>query len=105
MSGPKIPFVYTSMHGVGLPYMIQAMEGLGYTTNDSQGMIVVQKQATPDPDFPTVKFPNPEEKGALDLAISTADEHGISIVIANDPDADRFAVAEKIRFFAQLPKL
>ena len=51
----------------------------------------------PDPDFPTVKFPNPEEKGALDLAMATADKHDITIVLANDPDADRFAAAEKVK--------
>lgn len=53
-------------------------------------------QAQPDPEFPTVRFPNPEEKGALDLAIATADKHNISLVLANDPDADRFAVAERL---------
>ena len=57
---------------------------------------VVEEQMKPDPDFPTVKYPNPEEKGALDLAMATADKHGISLVIANDPDADRLAVAEKV---------
>ena len=60
-------------------------------------MIVVEEQAKPDPDFPTVRFPNPEERGALDLAMATADRHSISLVIANDPDADRFAVAEKVK--------
>lgn len=50
----------------------------------------------PDPEFPTVRFPNPEEgKGALFLAMKTADEQGASIILANDPDADRFAIAEK----------
>ncbi|KAL8788439.1 MAG: hypothetical protein Q9213_001662 [Squamulea squamosa] len=60
------------------------------------GMTVVDQQAQPDPDFPTVKYPNPEEKGALNLAISTADEKNVSLILANDPDADRFAVAEKV---------
>lgn len=50
----------------------------------------------PDPDFPTVKFPNPEEKGALDLAIKCANLSCSQIIFANDPDADRFAMAEKI---------
>ncbi|KAL8878769.1 MAG: hypothetical protein Q9198_003496 [Flavoplaca austrocitrina] len=59
-------------------------------------MTVVDQQAQPNPDFPTVKYPNPEEKGALDLAISTADEKNIRLILANDPDADRFAVAEKV---------
>ncbi|KZF21856.1 hypothetical protein L228DRAFT_248611 [Xylona heveae TC161] len=85
-------FVYTPMHGVGLPYMQAVMERLGLDGN----MIVVPEQAEPDPDFPTVKFPNPEEKGALDLAMATADRHGISLVLASDPDADRLAVAEKV---------
>ena len=56
---------------------------------------VVEEQIKPDPDFPTVKYPNPEEKGTLDLAMATADKHGINLIIANDPDADRLAVAEK----------
>lgn len=58
-------------------------------------LVVVPEQKNPDPDFPTVSFPNPEEKGALDLAISTADKAGVSLVVANDPDADRFSVAVK----------
>ncbi|KAI9751112.1 MAG: hypothetical protein M4579_006203 [Chaenotheca gracillima] len=85
------PFVYTPMHGVGLPYMQEAVRRLGM----ERDMVVVKKQAEPDPDFPTVKFPNPEEHGALDLAIQTADRNGIDLVIASDPDADRLAVATK----------
>lgn len=62
-------------------------------------MIPVVEQIEPDPEFPTVKFPNPEEgKSALTLAFKTADENNSSIVLANDPDADRFAVAEKLRY-------
>ena len=54
------------------------------------------QQALPDPDFPTVTFPNPEEgPGVLDLAFATAEEQGVDLVLANDPDADRFAAAER----------
>ncbi|KAI9685180.1 MAG: Phosphoglucomutase-3 [Bathelium mastoideum] len=87
-----IRFVYTPMHGVGLPYMDRAIKALQLP----ESMVVVPKQAQPDPDFPTVKFPNPEEKGALDLAIRAADENGIDLVLANDPDADRFSAAVKV---------
>lgn len=86
-----VKFVYTAMHGVGLPMFLKAADLLGL--RDS--VVLVEEQCTPDPDFPTVSFPNPEEKGALDLAKATADAHGISLVLANDPDADRFAVAVK----------
>lgn len=84
-------FTYTPLHGVGLEYLTAVLRKL--KIND--WMKVVEQQALPDPDFPTVRYPNPEEKGALDLAISTADENGILLIIANDPDADRFAAAEK----------
>ncbi|ANB14795.1 phosphoribomutase PRM15 [Sugiyamaella lignohabitans] len=88
----SIQFVYTPMHGVGLPYLHEAASQLGLSANS---VVTVNEQAQPDPDFPTVSFPNPEEKGALDLAMKLADSRGISIVLANDPDADRFAVAVK----------
>lgn len=58
----------------------------------------VPEQTQPDPDFPTVAFPNPEEYGALDLAMQTADREGKTLIIANDPDADRLAVAEKVEY-------
>lgn len=85
-------FVYTPLHGVGLQYMTAALEQLSIGNR----ITAVQQQAQPDPNFPTVKYPNPEEAGALDLAIETADEHGVRLILANDPDADRFAVAEKV---------
>ncbi|KAK4991849.1 hypothetical protein LTR50_001468 [Elasticomyces elasticus] len=85
-------FVYTPMHGVGLPFMSETVSRLGL----ERDMIVVQKQASPDPDFPTVKFPNPEEKGALGLAIETANANFTDLIIATDPDADRLAVAEQV---------
>ncbi|KAK7187455.1 hypothetical protein DPSP01_002573 [Paraphaeosphaeria sporulosa] len=85
-------FVYTPMHGVGLPAMQRCAEDLGVASQ----MVVVKEQAEPNPDFPTVKFPNPEEKGALDLAMQTADASSISLILASDPDADRLAAAEKV---------
>lgn len=85
-------FVYTPIHGVGLRYMCDALNSTGMTN----AMTVVLDQAYPNPDFPTVKFPNPEEKGALDSAIATAEKNNIALILANDPDADRFAVAEKV---------
>ncbi|KAG9514698.1 phosphoglucomutase-2, partial [Aureobasidium melanogenum] len=88
----SVPFVYTPMHGVGLPFFTSVMELLGLENK----MHVVQEQAHPDPDFPTVRFPNPEEKGALDLAKQVADYNDIKLILANDPDADRFAAAEKV---------
>ncbi len=85
-------FVYTPLHGVGLAYVSAVLKKIGGDVS----MAVVEQQAEPNPDFPTVKYPNPEEKGALDLAMATADGKGIRLVLANDPDADRFAVAEKL---------
>ncbi|XP_054261406.1 phosphopentomutase-like isoform X2 [Macrosteles quadrilineatus] len=84
---------YTAMHGVGYPYVCRAFEVANF-----KPVIPVKEQVEPDPEFPTVKFPNPEEgKSALTLAIRTANEHGSTIIVANDPDADRLAVAEKTR--------
>ncbi|MFH8368453.1 phospho-sugar mutase [Streptomyces sp. NPDC018031] len=80
--------VYTPMHGVGRTTLTAAFERAGFPAP-----VVVPEQADPDPDFPTVAFPNPEEPGAMDLAFATAREAGPDIVIANDPDADRCAVA------------
>lgn len=58
----------------------------------SQPFIAVEEQKLPDPEFPTVKFPNPEEgNSALDLSIKTANQYASSIILANDPDADRLA--------------
>lgn len=95
-------FIYTPMHGVGLPYFRDMLKALRISEQSASGtsalesMVVVSEQATPDPDFPTVRFPNPEESGALDVAKSYADQRDINVIIANDPDADRFAAAEKI---------
>ena len=87
------PFVYTPLHGVGGLVLPDVCASLGV-----QNFVSVPQQHKPDPDFPTVKFPNPEEAGALDLAIQTADLEGRTLIIANDPDADRFAAAEKVEY-------
>ncbi|KAG7174532.1 phosphoglucomutase-2-like [Homarus americanus] len=84
-------FTVTSMHGVSHNYMVEAFSSCGF-----KPMIPVKEQMVPDPEFPTVKFPNPEEgKSALDLSFKTADENNSTVILANDPDADRLAVAEK----------
>jgi phosphoglucomutase len=88
----SLPFVYTPMHGVGLPFFTSVMKQLGLESK----MHVVKEQAHPDPGFTTVRFPNPEEKGALDLAKQVADQNNTKLILANDPDADRFAAAEKV---------
>jgi phosphomannomutase len=80
-------YVYTPLHGVGLETAERVFAETGFAAP-----IVVAEQADPDPDFPTVAFPNPEEAGALDLAFALAAEHDADLVIANDPDADRVAV-------------
>ncbi|WP_031068642.1 phospho-sugar mutase [Streptomyces sp. NRRL S-118] len=80
--------VYTAMHGVGKDVVLAAWERAGFPAP-----VLVEEQAEPDPAFPTVAFPNPEEPGAMDLAFARARETAPDIVIANDPDADRCAVA------------
>ena len=84
----QLRWVYTPLHGVGLPLVERVVEACGFPAAD-----VVAEQAEPDPSFPTVAFPNPEEPGAIDLALARAAEIGADLVIANDPDADRLAAA------------
>jgi phosphomannomutase len=83
--------VITSLHGVGSELMNRVLLEAGFTDVHE-----VAEQSVPDPDFPTVAFPNPEEKGAIDLSIALAESVGADVVIANDPDADRCAVATVI---------
>jgi phosphomannomutase len=86
--GPPLRVVYTALHGVAASLALRAIDRAGFPSPH-----VVAAQAEPDPDFPTVAFPNPEEPGALDLALAQAREDGADLVLANDPDGDRLAVA------------
>ena len=87
---PLLRIVYTPMHGVGYALAARAFVTAGFSDVSS-----VPEQTRPDPNFPTVRFPNPEERGALDLAVAHARRTGADLVLANDPDADRLAVAVK----------
>src|SRR5215207_5349206 len=87
--GPRdIQIVYTPLHGCGGDVMRRVLQATGFPASES-----VVEQATPDPDFPTVAFPNPEEPGAIDLAMALARREDADLIMANDPDADRCAVA------------
>jgi phosphomannomutase len=85
-----LKIVLTPLHGVGGDTAVAVLRAAGFTD-----VTLVSEQSRPDPDFPTVSFPNPEEPGALDLALAAAAQAGADIVLANDPDADRAAVAAK----------
>ena len=87
-AGAELNVVYTPMHGVAGQLMLRAMRLAGFAAPH-----LVAAQAEPDPDFPTVAFPNPEEPGALDLALADARRLGADLVVASDPDGDRLAVA------------
>ncbi|UYM03981.1 phospho-sugar mutase [Solicola gregarius] len=83
----ELTCAYTAMHGVGDAVVRQVVDAAGFPALHS-----VAEQAAPDPEFPTVAFPNPEEPGAMDLALALARAVDADVVIANDPDADRCAV-------------
>ncbi|OQR90918.1 phosphoglucomutase [Achlya hypogyna] len=87
-----VKVAYTAMHGVG-----HAFTSRSFAAFNLPAYTPVTEQLLPDPEFPTVAFPNPEEgKGALQLSFDTAEREGCSLVLANDPDADRLAVAERL---------
>lgn len=83
-----LAIVHTALHGVGSETLLRVFEQAGFPTPQSVG-----SQQHPDADFPTVSFPNPEEPGAIDAALALAREVQPDLVLANDPDADRCAVA------------
>jgi phosphomannomutase len=88
---PSVPLVYTAMHGVGYPFVQAAFKAFGQPPP-----LPTASQVHPDAAFPTVAFPNPEEgAGALAEAMAAADAGGADLILANDPDADRLAVAER----------
>lgn len=91
-SVPKLRVAYTAMHGIGHKWAVRSYETFGLDPFFS-----VPEQQEPDYSFPTVPFPNPEEKGALNIAMEFADKNDCDLVLANDPDADRLAVAECCR--------
>ncbi|SEA17172.1 phosphomannomutase [Bowdeniella nasicola] len=88
----SLKVVLTAMHGVGAETCMRALNGAGF-----DDVHLVAEQAEPDPEFPTVNFPNPEEPGALDLSFALAKKIGADLIIANDPDADRCSAAIPLR--------
>jgi phosphomannomutase len=85
----RLRVVYTPLHGVAASTFLAAIAAAG----KDEAPYVVPEQAMPDPDFPTVPYPNPEAAGALDLALAAARSRDADLIIANDPDGDRLAVA------------
>ncbi|MBL4850220.1 MAG: phospho-sugar mutase [Planctomycetes bacterium] len=88
----ELGIVYTPLHGVGRDLIVRTFAEAGF-----EKLSVVPEQAEPDGEFPTVRFPNPEEPGALDLALAQAEREGASLIVANDPDADRLACVVKAK--------
>jgi phosphomannomutase len=87
-SGQSLSIAYTPLHGVGCELLQEVFERAGH-----RDLHVVESQAAPDGEFPTVSFPNPEEPGAMDRVLQLADQVDADLVLAHDPDADRLAVA------------
>ncbi|WP_295654687.1 phospho-sugar mutase [uncultured Mucilaginibacter sp.] len=85
-----LKIVYSPIHGTGITLMPKALQQFGF-----ENVIIVEEQATPDGNFPTVVYPNPEEKEALTLALKKAKEVDADLVLATDPDADRVGIAVK----------
>src|SRR6056297_213907 len=85
---PGVQVAYSAMHGVGGELIVRAFDAAGF-----DAPVPVPEQQEPDPTFPTVAFPNPEEPGAMDLLLELAAREGVDVAIANDPDADRLAAA------------
>jgi phosphomannomutase len=85
---PEVRVAYTPLHGVGGRWVRDLLGRAGY-----RSLFTVPEQAEPDGEFPTVSFPNPEERGAMDLVLALAERESCDLVLANDPDADRLAVA------------
>jgi phosphomannomutase len=86
----SLQVAYTALHGVGQRTLMAALEQAGFERVEA-----VAEQGEPDPDFPTVSFPNPEEPGAMDRVMALGEATGADVVLANDPDADRLAVAAR----------
>src|SRR5262249_58992013 len=97
--GLDLSIVYTPVHGVGAPLALEALRRAGFSR-----VHPVPEQLQPDPAFPTVRFPNPEEPGAMDLSRALAERTRADLVLANDPDADRLAVLTRDAS-GQLPAL
>lgn len=95
---PRLSVAYTPLHGVGAPLVRRAVEACGSCT-----LHVVAEQEAPDGSFPTVAFPNPEEPGSMDRVMALATARGCALACANDPDADRLAVAARDELGALCP--
>uniref|UniRef100_A0AC35TPE8 Phosphoglucomutase-2 n=1 Tax=Rhabditophanes sp. KR3021 TaxID=114890 RepID=A0AC35TPE8_9BILA len=88
-----IKFTYSAFHGIGRDYCIRMFREFGFK---AENIVQVKEQCDPNPDFPTIPFPNPEEGArVLKLCIDTADANNSTVILANDPDADRIQLAEK----------